>query len=96
MKLKLLGSMAALAVAGGLPSCETYAPNTKAGAGIGALAGAGLGAVVGHQSGHALEGAAIGAAGGAVTGAVIGSSVDDRERAYYEGPPPRRRYYQGY
>jgi uncharacterized protein YcfJ len=99
MKAKLLGLIAAAAMAGGLVSCEAYGPNTNAGAAIGGLSGAALGGIIGHQSGRALEGAAIGAAGGAVAGGLIGNAADQREREYYYyDAPPRRRgyYYQGY
>ncbi|MBP7949318.1 MAG: hypothetical protein KA004_06650 [Verrucomicrobiales bacterium] len=77
-------------------SCNTYAPNTKAGAAIGGLTGAGLGGIIGHQSGRGLEGAAIGAGAGIIAGGLLGAAADDRNAANNQPPPPPpppRRYY---
>ena len=106
MKKIALTVLAAATLFGGT-ACDTYAPNTKAGAVVGGLFGAGLGAIIGHQSNRALEGMAIGGAAGAGAGALMGSAADDQAQGpprrryqyqdpYYDNGPPPQRYYRRY
>lgn len=76
--MKLMRAMLATAVAGillgGCAGWDGLSPNTKTGAGIGAVSGGILGALI--DSNRPWRGAIIGAAAGAAAGGAIGSTTD--------------------